>query len=529
MCRPYWDANAGRHPIAKLWQRDHTLWKPNPREIANRLGWLDLPVSMRGSVTELQDFAEEARSRRFRDVVLLGMGGSSLCAEVLRRTFGRRKGFARFHVLDSTVPARVSRVARRIDPAKTLFLVCSKSGSTIEVLSFYKYFRDQVEKATGNHAGENFVAITDGDSGLKRLAADTGFWRTFVNPSNVGGRYSALSYFGLVPAALMGLNVGELLARAREAARACGVAAPIEENPGAWLGMVMGCLARTGRDKLTLITSPSVASFSLWAEQLLAESTGKEGMGILPVVQEPFVSPKVYGNDRIFVYLRLSTDDDNEAADRHAKALHRAKFPVVVAEMKDVYDIGAAFFRWEFAVAIAGACLEINPFDQPNVQESKENTTRVLSEHAEKHALPELRDEGAFDDLLAQAKPGDYVAFMAFLEETPDVTDAFGSLRHRLLAKLGLPSTLGYGPRFLHSTGQLHKGGADNGLFVQITCDPADDIPVPGEPYSFGVLAAAQAIGDFEALREHKRRVVRIHIGAAESATDRLRSLTEMV
>ncbi len=304
------------------------------------------------------------------------MGGSSLCAEVLRLAFPPREGFPKLHVLDSTVPAAVARVSQAADLAHTLFLVSSKSGGTIEVMSNYRYFRERVRELKGMEPGSHFVAITDDGTSLVKLAAAEGFWRTFVNPSDLGGRYSVLSYFGLAPAALIGVEVGEFLASSRQMARLCGVEAPLEENPGAWLGLVAGCLARCGRDKLTIITSPALGGFGLWAEQLVAESTGKEGRGIVPVALEPFGPPEAYGADRLFAYVRLR-NDDNEACDRQAQALNDAGFPVIASELKKPGDLAGEFFRWEFAIALAGACLGVNPFDQPNVEESKKNTKTV--------------------------------------------------------------------------------------------------------------------------------------------------------
>ena len=528
MCRPFLDETMSRQPVARLWRREHSLWKPSPREISNRLGWLDLPRTMSRQVNDLKNFAEEARPRGFRNVVLLGMGGSSLCGEVLRQTFANSRSAPHLHVLDSTVPAWVRRTASSVDPEHTLFIVASKSGGTIEVLSLYHYFRHLVEAVKGDDAGENFVAITDAGSGLEKLAKTSGFLRVFLNPADVGGRYSALSLFGLVPAALMGLEIRELLSRAREKARACGVETPVEENPGAWLGMVMGCMARTGRDKLTLVTSPSIRSFGLWAEQLLAESTGKEGHGIVPIADEPFGPPDVYGDDRLFVYLRLK-DDDNEITDRHVHVLHESGLPVIKADLRDAYDIGGEFFRWEFAAAMAGACLQINPFDEPNVQESKQITSDVLAEYAAQNALPPMKNEGDFAGLIAKAKKGDYIAFMAFTEDTPELTRAMADLRGALLNKRKLPSTFGYGPRFLHSTGQLHKGGANNGLYVQITAESAKDEAIPGQAYSFGTLASAQALGDFDALKKHGRRVIRLHVPKGRSIAKRVKGLIKAV
>jgi glucose-6-phosphate isomerase/transaldolase/glucose-6-phosphate isomerase len=526
LCRPCWDEVVSREPVARLWRRDHTLWKPSPIEIANRLGWLDLPVTMRGAAEELKQFAAQAVARGFRDVVLLGMGGSSLCAEVLRLAFPPRAGFPKMHVLDSTVPAAIARVSRAADLSRTLFLVSSKSGGTIEVMSNYRYFKERVRELKGADAGSHFVAITDGGTSLAKLAAAEGFWRTFVNPSDLGGRYSVLSYFGLVPAALIGVEVGEFIASGRQMARLCGVEAPLEENPGAWLGLVAGCLARGGRDKLTIITSPSLGGFSLWAEQLVAESTGKEGRGIVPIALEPFGPPEAYGADRLFACVRLR-DDDNDAFDRHAQALNDAGFPVLATELKAPNDLAGEFFRWEFAIALSGACLGVNPFDQPNVEESKRNTKAALEGYEKSRSLPTLRDEGNFPEFIQSARPGDYLALMVFADETPELRQAFADLRRRLLLERGLPTTLGYGPRFLHSTGQLHKGGADNGLFVQFTAEPETDIPIPGAPYGFGTLAAAQAIGDLQSLRMHQRRAIRVHAGKGGNLAARVRSLLD--
>jgi glucose-6-phosphate isomerase/transaldolase/glucose-6-phosphate isomerase len=526
LCRPYWNEVVSREPVARLWRRDYTLWKPSPEEIANRLGWLDLPTSMRIAAGELKDFGAQAVERGFRDAILLGMGGSSLCAEVLRLAFPPREGFLKLHVLDSTVPATIVRVSQVADPAHTLFLVSSKSGGTIEVMSNYRYFRERMRELKGDEAGSRFVAITDSGTSLAKLAEAEGFWRTFINPSDLGGRYSVLSYFGLVPAALIGVEIGELLASGREMARLCGVEAPLEENPGAWLGLVAGCMARGGRDKLTVITSPSLGGFGLWAEQLIAESTGKEGRGIVPIALEPFGPPEAYGADRLFAYVRLN-GDDNDECDRHAQALDAAGFPVVASELKTPSELGGEFFRWEFATAIAGACLGVNPFDQPNVEESKENTKAVLEEYEKSGSLPPLGDEGNFAELIRSARAGDCLALMAFADATPELRRAFADLRRRLLLERRLPTTLGYGPRFLHSTGQLHKGGANNGLFAQFTAEPETEIAIPGARYGFGTLVAAQAIGDLQSLRMHHRRVVRVHAGKGESLAGRVQSLLE--
>lgn len=501
-----------RDVVRRIWQKDHTVWKPEPTEITNRLGWLTVADIMSDNVQTLQAFANEVRDAGFRHVVLLGMGGSSLGPEVLRQTFGSASGFPELIVLDSTVPAGVSRVAESIDPARTLFIVSSKSGSTIEPLCFYAYFRSLVEKASGNlTAGQNFVAITDSGNSLESLALDQGFRRVFLNPPDVGGRYSVLSYFGLVPAALIGVDVAALLDRADRMREGCDPCVPAHDNPGAWLGAVMGAMALNGRDKLTLVTSPSIQSFGLWVEQLIAESTGKEGKGIIPISGEPLLPPDLYGDDRLFVYLRLE-GDDNAATDSALERAGSSGHPVMRIVLRDRYDLGAEFFRWEFATAVAGSFLGIHPFDQPNVQGAKDLTGSLLKEYEQSGSLPNVEGSNTVKDLLSAAKPGNYLAIMTYLHQTPELDQSLMELRTRVLEKFRVATTAGYGPRFLHSTGQLHKGGPDKGLFIQITAAHEVDLPIPGQPYTFGVLADAQALGDLQALQVLGRPVVRIHL-----------------
>ncbi|MBI2861891.1 MAG: bifunctional transaldolase/phosoglucose isomerase [Chloroflexi bacterium] len=505
--------------VGRIWRKDHTVWKNNPAEITNRLGWLSITDSMSEHVPALEAFARDVRDAGFRHVVLLGMGGSSLGPEVLRRTFGSSDGYPELIVLDSTVPDWVRSVEEVIDPAQTLFLVSSKSGETIEPLSFYKYFRGLVEQSPGkSHAGRNFVAITDRGTSLERLAEEQGFRRVFLNPSDIGGRYSVLSYFGMVPAALLGIDITSLLDRADCMREGCASCVPAQHNPGAWLGAIMGKLAQTGRDKLTLVTSPLVSSFGLWVEQLIAESTGKEGKGIIPVAGEPLLDPACYGNDRLFVYLRLN-GDDNQAVDRGVELLQSAGQPVVVFEMKDRYDLGAEFFHWEFATAVAGAVLGINPFDQPDVQLAKDLTANVMGKYRKSGRLPKVESAGSLRDLLAGARHGDYLAIMAYLHQTPEVDDALMYLRKRAMERHRVATTLGYGPRFLHSTGQLHKGGPNSGLFLQLTAGyQQKDIPVTGDGYTFGLLADAEALGDLQALKARGRRVIRVRLNADKAA-----------
>ncbi len=504
--------------VTRLWRKDHTVWKPEPKEIVNRLGWLDLPETMPEKVPALQSFAEEVRDAGFKHVVLLGMGGASLGAEVLYDTLDKAEGYPDFRVLDSTVPGWVAEVTEAIDPAHTIFLVSSKSGGTIETSTFYKYFRGLVEQSLGRErAGQNFVAITDAGSSLARLAEETGFRRAFLNPEDVGGRYSVLSYFGLVPAALAGVDIISIIKRAESMKRQCDADVPPEGNPGAWLGALMSTCARQGRDKLTLVTSPSISSFGLWLEQLIAESTGKEGTGIIPVMCEPLLAAEHYGDDRIFVYLRLK-DDDNGDTDRAIERLTTSGLPVVNLELKDRFDIGAEFFRWEFATAISGAVLGINPFDQPNVQAAKDATGRVLQEFQDTERLPSLEISDSIAELLAEGGQGDYLAIMAYTKRLPELEKACAELRRKVMMKQRIATTANYGPRLLHSTGQLHKGGPNKGLFLQVTMAHQHKIPVPGVPYTFDILADAQALGDLQTLKSLERRVVRVQLGAGDTA-----------
>ena len=503
-----------RDLAARIWRHDHTVWKPDPAEITDRLGWLNVTDLMSEQVPALEGFAGEVRDAGFRHVVLLGMGGSSLGPEVLRQTFGSAKGYPELIVLDSTLPASVRAVAAAIDPRHTLFLVSSKSGATVEPLAFYKHFKDLVEQAVGkDRAGQSFVAITDPGTSLEAMAREHGFRRVFLNPPDIGGRYSILSYFGLVPAALTGIDIQALLRRADSMRQRCAAGVPTRENPGLWLGAAMGALAAQGRDKLTLVTSPSIGSFGLWVEQLIAESTGKESKGIVPVAGEPLVDSSEYGDDRLFVYLRLE-GDDNAAPEAAMESMKSSGQPVVRLELRDKHDLGAEFFRWEFATAVAGAILGIQPFDQPDVQAAKDETSRVLQEYQASGRPPRLETLSSVGELLSKPSDGDYLAIMAYVQQTPEADRMLADLRGRVLERYRLATTLGYGPRFLHSTGQLHKGGPDSGLFLQVTAGRDEDVDIPGEPYTFGVLADAQAMGDLRALQRSGRRVARVHMDA---------------
>jgi transaldolase / glucose-6-phosphate isomerase len=486
----------------RIWARDPTVWKddPNTPEIRDRLGWLTVGKAMAQQVKDLKAFADEVRAE-FTRVVLCGMGGSSLAPEVLWRTFGPAPDHPSLVVLDSTDPRAVRQAEPGGDRAKTLFIISSKSGTTQESDSFYRYFWER----TGTR-GQQFAAITDPGTPLERLAAERRFRRTFLNPPDIGGRYSALSFFGLVPAALIGVDVKALLHRAHRMAEASAAWVPALENPAAWLGAALGEAALAGRDKVTFVLSPGIASFGLWVEQLIAESTGKEGKGILPVVDEPLGSPDVYGDDRVFVSMALAGEADDQLESRLA-ALEKAGHPVVHLRLDDRYDLGQEFFRWEFATAVAGAVLRINPFDQPNVAESKANTKAVL---AKKSAPSPAASKGELEKFLKAIKPGDYLAIMAYLPPTPENDRRLAAIRLRLRNRLKVATTFGYGPRFLHSTGQLHKGGRPVGHFLQVTQRAEEDLPIPGEAFSFGQLEAAQAEGDLLALRSRGRPAIRI-------------------
>lgn len=512
----------------RLWSKDASLWSAEPERqamIADRLGWLTMAETMLERTGELTAFADEIKQAGFKHVVLLGMGGSSLAPEVYGHVFGVAPDAPDLIVLDSTDPATIRSVGRKIDPGQTLFLVSSKSGTTTETRTLFQFFADKVRAYKGDRMGENFVAITDPGTPLDALAREAGFRRVFPGPADVGGRFSALTYFGLAPAALIGVDVKALLASAIKMMRACGPEVKAADNPGLYLGVVLGELWKAGCDKLTFVTSPSLASLGYWIEQLVAESTGKEGRGIVPVEGEALGQisnvksqiSKTYGKDRVWVHMRLAGED---AQDRRIAALEAAGYPVIHIEVKQKSDLGQEFFRWGVATVVAGALMGIDPFDQPNVAESKDNTGRLLFEFVAKGKLPErgaLTKKGewveALASLLKRVKPGHYIALQAYLERNPGSERVLRGIRQELRDALGVAVTVGYGPRFLHSTGQLHKGGKNNGVFVQITADAAKDLAIPGEPYTFGTLIRAQAVGDLQALKAHKRRAIRIHLG----------------
>jgi transaldolase/glucose-6-phosphate isomerase len=487
---------------SRLWKHDESLWGgPGVPEIANRLGWLTISEKMLEHAAELRELVEEVRSEGFTDAVLLGMGGSSLGPEVIRLSYGEIPDGLRLQVLDSTDPGAVLEVERSLDLEKTLFIVSSKSGGTIETLSQMRYF---YERSGGD--GKRFVAITDPGSGLVDLARERGFRRVFENDPEIGGRYSVMSYFGLVPAALMGVNVEALLHRAQVAEQNCTSFDQSSSNSGLWMGLVMGELALQGRDKLTFIVSEPIGSFGLWVEQLIAESTGKQGKGILPVADEPVGEPDAYGDDRVFVDLR-NADDPDEVLDEKTRALARAGQPVVTLATHGPSDLGRLFFFAEFATAVAGWVLGINAFDQPNVQEAKDNTGRVL----EAGDLPQV-DPGDASELLGKAAPPHYVAIMGYVKPSPAFDEAVTELRRRIRDRTKATTTFGYGPRFLHSTGQLHKGGPPTGLFLQLVHDGDEDVEIPEAGYTFRHLKNAQAIGDLQTLRDHDLPAVQVRL-----------------
>jgi transaldolase/glucose-6-phosphate isomerase len=520
--------------IQRIWAHDHTVWADDPSEISNRLGWLHLPENMRHSPERIKTLLKALQAEGYTHAVVLGMGGSSLAPDVFAHAFGHDHDGLDLRVLDSTDPGAVLDLAGEVNPATTLFIVSTKSGGTVETLSFFKYFYNLTMEQTGRHAaGAHFVAITDQGSKLHRLAEQYDFRATFLNDPNIGGRYSALSYFGLVPAGLAGVNLSLLLYRAQIMmcnSESCNDVLD-GDNQASWLGAIMGALAKSGRDKLTLISSPDLANFADWIEQLIAESTGKDGKGILPVVGEPVGAPASYGQDRLFVQLRL----DGDATHDNALAMLRAAgHPVLTLHLKDRYDMGGQFFLWEMATAVAGHILGIQPFDQPNVESAKVLARAMVARYEEDGQLPagvtsQLSEE-ALATFLAQANPGDYISLQAYVQPTAKSEAALRALQLELRDRTRLATTLGYGPRFLHSTGQLHKGDGGRGLFVQFTSQLEQDAPIPDEAgspessVSFGVLKASQALGDAQALRDAGRRVI-----AFELEPEPVRQLKQLV
>jgi len=530
------------HFARRFWQKDPTLWKPQDKtdpnvqaSIRNGMGWLHVAEIMHANLPSLQQFVAEVRAEGFTDVVHMGMGGSSLAPWVFQHSFPPSDGFLKLHVLDTTDPESIQRLEQRIPLDRTLFIVASKSGTTAEPVAFNDYFYAQVKTIKGEQAGQQFIAITDPDTALVDVAKARGFRKIFLNFKDIGGRYSALSYFGMVPAALMGIDVAELLSRAEQLRHACEACVPVTENPALVLGACLGILARQGRDKVTFLVEPPMETLGLWLEQLLAESTGKEGRGLLPVANESVGKPAVYGSDRLFVHINLKDQQDPKMA-QAVKALEDAGHPVVRIQVLDLLDLGQEFLRWEIATAVAGSILGINAFDQPNVQESKDNTERLLKVVADNGHLPDeepLLSQGelqlfarldavqdartiseALDHWLALGYPGYYIALMAYFIESAETETMLQEIRQYFRDSQKLATTLGYGPRFLHSTGQYHKGGPNHGLFLQLTAADQVQLPIPGCAYDFGVFKQAEALGDLQSLQQHGRRVIRIDLGA---------------
>jgi transaldolase/glucose-6-phosphate isomerase len=531
--------------VRRLWARDATLW--SGADEASWLGWLGIADDQLAHLQHLQSIAKEVKKARFSHVLLLGMGGSSLCPEVLKMTFGRIRGFPEMHVLDSTDPAQLLAFEARVDLTDTLFIVSSKSGGTLEPNIFKQYFYERVRQVVGaNEAGNRFIAITDPGSKMQQVAEGDRFRHIFAGVHSIGGRYSALSNFGMVPAAMMGLDVGRFLDRTEEMVRACSSCVPVQDNPGVVLGTILGVAAKQGRDKLTVIASPGIGDLGAWLEQLIAESTGKEGKGIIPVDGESPGAPDVYCEDRLFAYLRLESGAD-PAQDAAISALEGAGQPVVRIAVADVYDLGQEFFRWQIATAVAGSILGINPFNQPDVEASKDATRKLTSEYERSGALPAespiceqagiklftdasnaaaLRQTAGRDSTLAgylkahlnRLQRGDYFAVLGYIEMNVIHEAQLQALRHTVRDRKRVATCLGFGPRFLHSTGQGYKGGPASGVFLQITCDDAVDVPVPGQRYTFGVVKAAQARGDFQVLAARDRRALRVHLGTDVSA-----------
>ena len=504
---------------ARLQARDPSLWSDDRKQhntISQRLGWLPVVDAMAAEAQSgfFEDFADEVKRRGYEHAVLLGMGGSSLAPEVFAKTYGRKSGFPKLTVIDTTNPDTIKRVADTVRDTKTLFIVSTKSGTTVETMSLFHYFL----KERGGK-GSDFVAVTDPGTPLEAEAKKAGFWRVFNNPSDIGGRYSALSYFGLVAAAAAGADIDRLLRRA-------SIMLPIRdiEHPGIWLGAVMGAAQRAGRDKLTLIASPGWEPFGDWLEQLVAESTGKDGTGIVPVTGEPLAGPDAYGDDRLFVYFRGA--EQASECDSAVAALRKAGHPVVQIDMDSPDALGREFVRWEIATAVAGGLMEINPFDEANVQEAKDATNAVLADPNVSIPAATAPDEAA-GKLVSMVKPGGYLAILAYVDRTPEVEAALNALRDALRKRTGIATTLGYGPRYLHSTGQLHKGGPANGDFLQIVATPSSDIEIPGAEYSFATLFAAQSAGDAITLDRHGLSFVRVEAG--DDAVGAIRKITSAV
>jgi transaldolase/glucose-6-phosphate isomerase len=522
--------------VRRLWQRDPSVWTGSDE--GQWLGWLDITEKQLAQLDVFKKIAADIKKAKFKHALLLGMGGSSLCPEVLRMTFGKIKGFPALHVLDSTDPAQIKAIEAQVDLKSTICIVSSKSGSTLEPNIYKQYFFEQIKKKVGaKEAGNRFIAITDPGSKMQQVAEADKFRHIFFGVPSIGGRYSALSNFGMIPAAVMGLDVAKFLKNTQEMVKACGASVAADKNPGVVLGAILGTAAREGADKVTIISSPGISDLGAWLEQLIAESTGKQGKGIIPVDREKLAKPEAYGNDRVFAYLRLETKPDKKQ-DAAVAALEKDGLPVVRISVKNTYNLGQEFFRWEIATAVAGAIIGINAFNQPDVEASKIETRKLTSEYESTGKLPPespffeaeglkfyvdpknaaaLRGPATLHDLmkshLNRINAGDYFGVLAYITMNEANEGALQVIRHNVRDAKKVATVLGFGPRFLHSTGQAYKGGPDTGVFLQITCDDKIDLPVPGQKYTFGVVKAAQARGDFAVLAERGRRALRVHIG----------------
>ena len=529
-----WKSN---NRVARLWQKDASLW--TGADESNWLGWLTIADEQLAHIETLRQFAAEVKRAKFKHVLLLGMGGSSLCPEVLRMTFGKVAGFPELHVLDSTDPVQIKAIQNKLDLKKTLCIVSSKSGSTLEPNIFKQYFFEQVKKAVGEElVGSRFVTVTDPGSKMQQVAEGDKFWKIFPGVPSIGGRYSALSNFGMVPAAAMGLNLGKFLKSTEEMVKKCGAGSQPDANPGVILGTILGVAANHGRDKITIIASPGIHDLGAWLEQLIAESTGKIGKGIIPVDREALGKPSVYGSDRVFAYLRLATKP-NKAQDTAVAAIEKAGHPVVHITLPNVYTIGQEFFRWEIATAVAGSVIGINAFNQPDVEASKIETKKLTTEYENTGSLPQetpfftcerrqtvsptTKTPPRFPAVrsltdvlkahLSRIHTGDYFAVLGYVPMNAENEKALQTIRHSVRDAKKVATCLGFGPRFLHSTGQAYKGGPNSGVFLQITCDDATDLAVPCQKYTFGLVKSAQARGDFAVLAERGRRALRVHLG----------------
>jgi transaldolase / glucose-6-phosphate isomerase len=522
--------------VARLWQKDASLWTNTDEN--KWLGWLTITEQQLANLATLKQLAVEVKKTKFKHVLLLGMGGSSLCPEVLRMTFGKIAGFPELHVLDSTDPAQIKAIEKKLDLKKTLCIVSSKSGSTLEPNIFKQYFFERVKKAVGEKlVGSRFIAVTDPGSKMQQVAEEDKFWKIFAGDPGIGGRYSALSNFGMVPGAAMGMDLGKFLKTTQEMVKACGASSAADSNPGVILGTIMGVAANHGRNKITIITSPGIFDLGAWLEQLIAESTGKNGKGIIPVDREKLAKPDVYGSDRLFAYLRLA-NKPNKAQDDAVAAIEKAGQPIVRITLPNIYALGQEFFRWEIATAVAGSIIGINAFNQPDVEASKIETKKLTSQYETTGSLPPespffvSKDAKLFADdknaaalsggktlneilktHLSRISAGDYFAVLGYIPMNAENEKALQGIRTSVRDTKRVATCLGFGPRFLHSTGQAYKGGPNSGVFLQITCDDASDLPVPGQKYTFGVVKAAQARGDFAVLAERGRRALRVHLG----------------